>query len=73
MEEKFMTVVAEILEENADKLSMEIEYKNYEKWDSLKMLNMVMELEDAFHISIPIERLSFVKTLRDLYAIVQEG
>ncbi len=73
MEEKFMAVVAEILGENADKLSMEIEYKNYEKWDSLKMLNMVMELEDVFHISIPIERLSFVKTLRDLYAIVQEG
>lgn len=71
MESKFMDVMAEMFEVDANELSMDIEYKNYEKWDSLKMMNIVMELEDAFDISIPLEKISDVKTLKDLYDIVQ--
>ncbi len=71
MESKFMDVMAEMFEVDANELSMDIEYKNYEKWDSLKMMNIVMELEDAFDISIPLEKISNVKTLKDLYDIVQ--
>lgn len=70
MESKFMEVMAEMFEVDANELSMDIEYKNYEKWDSLKMMNIVMELEDAFDISIPLEKISDVKTLKDLYDIV---
>ena len=68
LEEKFMAVMAELFEENADALSMDMEYKKYEKWDSLKM---IMELEDVFDISIPIEKISSVKTLQDLYTVIQ--
>ena len=71
MESKFMDVMAEMFEVDANELSMDIEYKNYEKWDSLKMMNIVMELEDAFDLSIPLEKISNVKTLKDLYDIVQ--
>ncbi len=71
MEEKFMAVMAELFEENADALSMDMEYKKYEKWDSLKMMNIIMELEDVFDISIPIEKISSVKTLQDLYTVIQ--
>ena len=71
MESKFMDVMAEMFEVDANELSMDIEYKNYEKWDSLKMMNIVMELEDAFDISIPLEKISNVKKLKDLYDIVQ--
>lgn len=71
LEEKFMAVMAELFEENADALSMDMEYKKYEKWDSLKMMNIIMELEDVFDISIPIEKISSVKTLQDLYTVIQ--
>lgn len=71
MEDKFMDVMAEMFEVEASELSMDIEYKKYEKWDSLKMMNIVMELEDTFDISIPLEKISNVKTLKDLYDIVQ--
>lgn len=71
VEDKFMDVMAEMFEVEANELSMDIEYKKYEKWDSLKMMNIVMELEDAFDISIPLEKISNVKTLKDLYDIVQ--
>ena len=50
---------------------MDIEYKKYEKWDSFRMMNLIMELEDVFHISIPIEIISEIKTLQNLYLIVQ--
>ncbi len=66
-----MAVMAELFEENADALSMDMEYKKYEKWDSLKMMNIIMELEDVFDISIPIEKISSVKTLQDLYTVIQ--
>ena len=72
MEEKFMSTVAEILETDISELSMDIEYKNFEKWDSLHMMNLVMELEEVFDTSIPLEKLAGVKKLSDLYVLVQE-
>ncbi len=72
MEERFMEVMADMFGEDTGSLSMDLEYKKYGKWDSLKMMNIIMELEDAFNISIPIERISSVRTLRDLYAIIEE-
>ena len=70
MEERFMEVMADMFGEDTGSLSMDLEYKKYGKWDSLKMMNIIME--DAFNISIPIERISSVRTLRDLYAIIEE-
>lgn len=71
MEEKFLNTVAEILETEVSDLSMDIEYKNFEKWDSLHMMNLVMELEEVFDISIPLEKLAGVKKLSDLFILIQ--
>lgn len=71
MEEKFMEIIAEVLEADAEELTMDIEYKVYERWDSFHMMNIIMELEEAFGAAIPLEKLSGVKTLHDLYAIIQ--
>ncbi|WP_300579199.1 acyl carrier protein [Phenylobacterium sp.] len=38
--------------------------------DSLALMNIVMELEDRFDISIPIDRLSEVQTVGDLAALI---
>lgn len=71
MEKKFMSTAAEIFETEVSELSMDIEYKNWGKWDSLHMMNLVMELEEVFDISIPLEKLANVKKLSDMYALVQ--
>ena len=34
--------------------------------DSIKLLNLIMEVEDAFDISIPINALADVQTVREL-------
>ena len=66
--EKFLSFVAEIMEE--DHVVMEMPYKEG-KWDSLMMLTLVMELEAEYGVSIPLEKLGNVKTLADLYEFVK--
>ena len=71
MQEKFLEFVADVMEVDASELSLETPYKENEKWDSLMMLTLVMELEAEYHVSIPMEKLNEVKTLADLFALVQ--
>ena len=68
--DKFLNFVAEIMEIDVSDISMETCYKEG-KWDSLMMLNLVMELEAEYGVSIPIEGLGKVKTLADLYEFVR--
>ena len=70
MENEFLMFVAEILEADVSEISMETEYRAFEKWDSLKMLRLVMELEAKYDVSIPIEFLDKIRRLKDLYGMV---
>ena len=38
--------------------------------DSLALMNMVMELEDTFDVSIPLDRLASVRTAGDLSGLI---
>ncbi len=38
--------------------------------DSLNLMNIVMELEDKFDISIPLDRLAQVETVGDLSTLI---
>ena len=40
--------------------------------DSLALMNIVMELEDAFDVSIPLDRLGPVRTVGDLAAVITD-
>ena len=40
--------------------------------DSLALMNIVMELEDKFDVSIPLDRLAPVRTAGDLAALLRE-
>lgn len=40
--------------------------------DSLALMNMVMELEDTFDVSIPLDRLSQVRTVGDLSGLIAD-
>lgn len=71
MEEKFLSFVADVMERDVSEISMDTAYKDFEPWDSLMMLTLMMEIEAEYGVSIPIERLGNVKTLSDLYAFVR--
>jgi Phosphopantetheine attachment site. len=70
MEKEFIAFVAGVFEVDISEISLHTEYKVFEKWDSLKMLTLVMELEAAYDVVIPIETLGRIKTLKDLYKLV---
>lgn len=40
--------------------------------DSMKVLNLVMEIEDEFDISVPINTLTDVHTVRDLADLIYQ-
>lgn len=40
--------------------------------DSLALMNIVMELEDRFDLSIPLDRMAVVQTAGDLAAVIDE-
>jgi acyl carrier protein len=40
--------------------------------DSLALMNIIMELEDAFDISIPLDRLASVETAGDLSNLIKD-
>lgn len=40
--------------------------------DSLALMNIIMELEDTFDISIPLDRLASVETAGDLASLIKE-
>ena len=40
--------------------------------DSLAMMNIVMELEDAFDLSIPLDRLASIQTVGELAALITQ-
>lgn len=68
--DKFLEFVADIMEVNVSELSMDTPYKEG-KWDSFMMLTLVMELEAEYGVSIPMEALGNVKTMADLYKLVE--
>lgn len=71
MMEPFLEFVAGIFGVEAAELSLSTAYGEYPKWDSLMMINLTMEIEEEYHVSIPIENVSKVKTLADLYEYVK--
>jgi len=40
--------------------------------DSLALMNIIMELEDTFDISIPLDRLASVETVGDLSKLIND-
>ena len=69
--DNFLKFVAEIMEVDESEISPDTEYKTYEKWDSIMMLTLTMELEAEYGVAIPMEKLGNVRTLKDMYDLVK--
>jgi len=55
---------------NATSVTMKTDFARHTSLDSLKIMDMVMELEDDFDITLPINLLSDVQTVGDLVDLV---
>lgn len=70
MEEKLLNILKQVLEldfvdENCSQISCE-------KWDSLKHLELVVEIETEFNIELEPEDISKMKSFADIKTILQK-
>lgn len=53
-------------------VSPELSLINQLAIDSIKLLNLIMEIEDTFDISVPLNALADVQTVRDLADLIHK-
>ena len=70
-EEKFLDFVADVMNVDVSEISMNTVYKEYSGWDSLMMLNLIMEIEEEYQVCIPLERVGEIRTLKNMYDMIR--
>lgn len=69
--EKIQALLADHLNLDESEIKMESNIIDDLKADSLDIVEMVMELEDEFGVSVPDEKVSTLKTVGDLVEFIE--
>lgn len=70
--DKVKEIVAEQLDVAEDQITMEAVITDDLGADSLDVVDLVMDLEDAFSIEIPDEAMADIKTIGDIVAYIEK-
>ncbi len=65
MEQKLIDTVAVALGVSSSSLTLDSTSDDVDAWDSLSHINIVSEIEGAFGVSIPIEKIVETHSIRD--------
>lgn len=68
MEEKVLEILKKLFE--LEVIDETCSQETCEKWDSMGQLNLVVELEDSFNISLEPEEISSIKSYKDIIKIL---
>lgn len=68
MEEKVIEILKEVLEDNT--IDATCSQSNCDKWDSMAQLNLSVELEDAFDVSLEPEQIAEMKSVSDIVRVI---
>ena len=69
--QKFLEFAAGVMDVGVDEISLDTAYKEFPPWDSIMFLRLVMELEEEYGLSIPMERFGEFGTLGDFYEAIK--
>lgn len=72
MEEKFLNIIADVLEVEVSEISMATRFKEMDEWDSLSQLTLIADLDENFGVTIPNADLEKISTLEELYEYVNK-
>ncbi|MBP2618044.1 acyl carrier protein [Chryseobacterium jejuense] len=72
MKEKIIEIMAEVFEMPVNEFPTEITQGNIENWDSLKHLNLIVELEDAFDKSFEPEEISEMTSMDKIIEMIEK-
>lgn len=70
MEEKVLEILKNVFE--LETVDTTCSQTTCEKWDSMGHLNLVVELEDAFSISLEPDDINRIKSYEDIKAVLKE-
>ena len=71
MEEKLIKIIASALGVPASALTLDTGPGDVEAWDSMAQINVVSEIEAAFGVTIPIEKVGEIQHVRDFLAFLE--
>lgn len=69
MEEKVIEILKEVFEDSA--VNRDTNQHNCANWDSMHHLNMVVELECEFEVTLEPEEIAEMKSVSDIVRILQ--
>jgi acyl carrier protein len=69
MIEKIVSTVCEVLEAP---VTIETSQSNCDHWDSLRHLNVIIAIEDAFDVSFEPEEFARMKSIKDIEIMLKE-
>ena len=69
-EQKLIAVIAGALGVSPSTLHLETKAEDVTEWDSVAQVNVISEVEAEFGVSIPIERIAELKSVRHFAALV---
>lgn len=70
MDEKILNVLKQVLELNS--VDKSCSQANCEKWDSLKHLELVVEIESEFEVELEPEEIAKMKNFENIKKVLQQ-
>ncbi|MGF9642947.1 phosphopantetheine-binding protein [Paenibacillus sp. FSL L8-0502] len=68
--ELVQVIISKIMNVSVEKVTLESVKSDFESWDSLNQLNLVMELEANFNVSIPIDEIANIDSVQSILHIL---
>ena len=69
MKERILKIMAEVFEMNTQDFPDSINQEHIDNWDSLRHLNLVVELEEAFEVSYEPEEIAVMTSIEKIAEI----
>jgi acyl carrier protein len=72
MKEKIIELMSEIFEVPVNEFPAEISQENIDNWDSLRHLNLIVELEDAFDKTFEPEEIGEMTSIDKIIQFIEK-
>jgi acyl carrier protein len=66
MKEQILKIMTEIFEMNAEDFPNSVDQEHLDSWDSLRHLNLIVELEEAFEVSYEPEEIAEMTSIEKI-------
>lgn len=67
----FLEFAARVFGDDVKNINLDLRYGEYEKWDSMMHLTLIMEAEEKYGIEVPFNKIAEIRSLRDLYEMIE--